>query len=619
MPKKEITILNISLIISIAFVFVLISLSGVFLVIDRAAAEEAYHGVTINGVDFGGESYAKIKESLATKVNDFYSQEITLELQQEEKKISPRDLGIFIDVDQTVEEVLKIKNEKSVLEKIEILFKGIEIEMRVSIDEETLYAYLENNFSFTEKETQNADIVVTKTGLEIVSSSDSQKIDRTQLFSELQKRAQNLNTQTLSVLINSEKPQISDEDAQVVLQSMQSKLREPLYLFNKDKEHKVEIEDLENWLSFKTEIKDGRLQLVPDINHYLAKDYLEKIFTENNQPAENARLSYDPQTKKAFLLSSGKPGFGFATADNILKIKEGWLDRNESKINLVAGSVEPDISQKTIEELEITHLVGAGSTDFSGSPPSRVYNVKVAASKFDGVVIKPQEEFSFNKTLGAVDARNGFINAMVILGNVIKPSMGGGTCQVSTTAFQAAVKTGFKITDRSGHSFALSYYGEPGFDATVYLPKPDFKFINNTSSNILIQTKVEGMVLTFEYYGQDDHRQVEIDGPYRVKSNPNGSFYTVLNQKVTIDGKVIESNKFTTFYEPRSAFKTEKELEEEAKKKEEEEKKKQEEAAAQQQPPAENPTPEPAPVNPDPVVPSESSIVPEASPPNPID
>ena len=121
---------------------------------------------------------------------------------------------------------------------------------------------------------------------------------------------------------------------------------------------------------------------------------------------------------------------------------------------------------------------------------------------------------------------------MVIKKDKTVPEYGGGLCQVSTTAFRAAINTGLEITRRTAHAFPVVYYDPQGFDATIYPPWPDLRFINNTPSYVLVQTKINDYDLIFEFYGTNDGRKIEIDGPLQYDIKEDGSMKAKLFQKV---------------------------------------------------------------------------------------
>lgn len=204
----------------------------------------------------------------------------------------------------------------------------------------------------------------------------------------------------------------------------------------------------------------------------------------------------------------------------------------QQKIALPYDSKKPDLNYGDVNSLGISSLIGEGTSNFKGSPKNRIYNIKVATERFNGVLIKPGAEFSFVEILGEVDGDHGYLPELVIRNNVTEPEFGGGICQVSTTAFRAAIYSGLKITARKNHAYPVSYYNPQGMDAAIYVPRPDLRFINNTPGNILIQTKIVGTVLTFYFYGTDDGRKTTIDGPTITEKQPDGAMKTSFTQHV---------------------------------------------------------------------------------------
>ena len=138
------------------------------------------------------------------------------------------------------------------------------------------------------------------------------------------------------------------------------------------------------------------------------------------------------------------------------------------------------------------------------------------------MVVAPGEEFSFNKNVGDVNAANGFIDALVIAGDRTAVGIGGGVCQVSTTAFRAAFWGGFPIVERWAHGYVVGWYGKPGMDASIFTPNVDFRFKNDTGHFILVKSswnEAKGTI-TFSIYGTKPDRTVEISDPVISNRQP---------------------------------------------------------------------------------------------------
>ena len=106
--------------------------------------------------------------------------------------------------------------------------------------------------------------------------------------------------------------------------------------------------------------------------------------------------------------------------------------------------------------------------------------------------------------------------------------MGGGVCQVSTTVFRAALEAGFPLLERHNHGYVVSWYGDPGFDATIYTPYVDFRFLNDTEAHLLIQPVVDSVagILTFRFYGTKPDREVLIsEAEYEDVKPPGDPIY----------------------------------------------------------------------------------------------
>ncbi len=231
------------------------------------------------------------------------------------------------------------------------------------------------------------------------------------------------------------------------------------------------------------------------------------------------------------------------------------LTAKKTSIPLEVEIILADVRSDNIDELGLNDILGEGRSDFAGSSSKRIHNIKTAASKFDNMLIAPGDTFSFVTNLGAVNGTTGYVKEFVIRDNKTVPEYGGGVCQVSTTIFRGAVHTGMKISERRNHSYAVKYYAPMGFDATIYLPAPDMKFVNNTDHYILLDTWMEGTELVFRYYGTDDGRTTEMNGPVVTYRGNDGSAKTYFTQTVKDkDGNVVIDDTFYSNYKSPKAY-----------------------------------------------------------------
>jgi vancomycin resistance protein YoaR len=217
----------------------------------------------------------------------------------------------------------------------------------------------------------------------------------------------------------------------------------------------------------------------------------------------------------------------------------------------------------------IDRRMSSYKTYYSGTA-DRITNLQLGVAALDGTLVPPGGTFSLNDAIGERTVERGFRVAPVIIGNEYSEEVGGGTSQVATTAFNAAWEAGLRITERHPHSLYISRY-QLGRDATVYWPSLDLKFVNDTSSWVLVRGFAESDGISVAIYGGETRRidssatPLVVTGPVPVKrvndpELPKGkqaveeegaapSRTTATREIYAADGKLIRSETWSTSYE----------------------------------------------------------------------
>ncbi len=274
---------------------------------------------------------------------------------------------------------------------------------------------------------------------------------------------------------------------------------------------KIELidKDLINFLALPSGIDQEKLNI-----------FINDLKKQIDRPSSDASLAYDKETLKVTEFTPDKNGLEVDSVA-LKKIVENFLSAAEnntetdSSFALPMKNTPATTSLEKTNDLGIKEVIGFGESWYDHSIPNRVYNVDIATSHITNQIVKPGEEFSFNKGIGEVSDRTGYRNAYIIEGGQTKLAPGGGVCQVSSTLFRSLLNAGVKITRRLPHAYRVSYYeigNEPGFDATVYSGETDLRFINDTPAHVLIscQSNSEELYMFCKLYGTSDGRSTEI-------------------------------------------------------------------------------------------------------------
>jgi vancomycin resistance protein YoaR len=264
-------------------------------------------------------------------------------------------------------------------------------------------------------------------------------------------------------------------------------------------------------------VEGGALHAVLDEAALAA--YLEGLAPALAVEPTDARFHFEDLSGRLVPIAPSADGRELDVAASAARIAQEAAAGNRY-VSLVVQAVPPRYPDTaTAADLGITGLIGEGESYFIGSPTGRDHNIRLAAGRFDGIMVGPGETFSFNHYLGEVTAEAGYDESYITAGEQLQMGIGGGICQVSTTAFRAAFWGGYPIVERWYHYQRVGYYelrgGGVGMDATVYSPQVDLKFTNDRQAPLLIETEIEDRAhrLVFRLYSAYDGRRVEMEGP----------------------------------------------------------------------------------------------------------
>ena len=214
-----------------------------------------------------------------------------------------------------------------------------------------------------------------------------------------------------------------------------------------------------------------------------------------------------------------------------------------SQILVDMQSVEASI---TAEDLKSHYaLLAEFSTSFKGSTlgrKNRVNNMALAASRINGIIVEPGEEFSMNKTILDRTKENGYYLAPAIRNGTYEKEYGGGVCQVSSTLFNAVMMADLTVTERHHHSWPMTYV-PIGRDATIATGYKDFKFVNSTKGDLVIFAHLDkkAKTITVRLYGQrsTDFDHIKIVSK-RTGSLPAKGTKVLLDESLSAGSRVEE-------------------------------------------------------------------------------
>lgn len=429
---------------------------------------------------------------------------------------------VIWETEKTLQEIKKTQEGNKLgdlMNKINILREGNNYQLQYSWDRKQHLDILASSFEEELTEKKEANFEFRGSDLEIIPEQIGQAFNYDLALEETAKQISNLDIQDIDLQIIEDKPQftadILEQDKDDILAL---KTKGPIKLIHQNNYWNIANVTWLEWLTLKFEDDVQRVGFSAEaIEDYINSGIIGEVI---NVEVRNAKFNVEDGRVTEFV--SSRPGKK-ANMAKLINDFENILDTDDlMEIVIEVETVEPETSVGDVNDFGIVELLGTGESNFAGSPPNRVHNIYVGADTLNGTLIEPGQEFSLIKALGNIDGESGYKQELVIKGDKTIPEYGGGLCQIGTTFFRGALATGLPITERRNHSYRVSYYEPAGTDATIYSPWPDFKFKNDTEHHVLIQTRIEGVDIYFDFWGTSDGRVASTSDPiiYNIVAPP---------------------------------------------------------------------------------------------------
>jgi len=259
---------------------------------------------------------------------------------------------------------------------------------------------------------------------------------------------------------------------------------------------------------------------------------IESIYNEIHKDAKDAYYTTNP-----FVVYPDENGLDFSIS---LDEAKQLLTTGQEEYTIPLKVLYPNITTNMIGTEAFPDLLASFSTKYTASNRDRTTNLRLASNKINGTVILPGETFSYNTVVGERTIAAGYKEAAVYQNGQVVNGLGGGICQISTTLYNAALFANLEIVERRNHQFVPSYVGA-GRDATVVYGSQDFKFKNNRSYAIKIESSVEGGIAHVNIYGLREDNEYDVSISAQITSRTANYLKSVTYKTLSLNGQVVSS------------------------------------------------------------------------------
>lgn len=499
-------------------------------------------GISVAGLALGGLTVEEARSALENQYT--YADEAIFTFRDADRfwQMSAAELGVRFDVDETVNLAYLVGHSpdsmRNIAQQSSAWFSGQSIPPVVTYDQSIAQAFFAEIASEIDRPSKNASLQINGTSVSNSYGQTGRTLNTQATLAAFNNAILALDSgQEIPLVVNETPPVIWNVDD--ASNRIRAALSAPISLTATDiyggqlGPWTVSIDQIASLLSVTLKDNgDGTQSYDVTIEMDIFAPFLETLAPGLITPAIDGRFHFDAGNRQLVLVQPSTSGRVLNVPATIQRMEEAVFAPDSRIVPMSFDYTLPRYhNQISAAELGITELVGESTTYFTTSTQNRRTNIAVGASKLDGIIIAPGEEFSFNYYLGEIEEANGFVEGKVIFGGRTVAGIGGGICQVTTTIFRAAFQGGFAITERNSHGYRVGFYelngGSPGLDAAIWQPERDFRFQNNTPYHILIESAIypQQDAIQFRIYSTR-YWQTEIEEPIikDIVSAPGNKF-----------------------------------------------------------------------------------------------
>lgn len=444
--KRRLAAIIISAFIALFFIFILFS----FMLNNTTV----HHGVKIDGKNVGGYT----KNELSRYLADYYQQNfsnITLTIKSPSftRNISLSDLGIKIDIEDMVQKAFAMGRTGNLFQRLyeglRLIISPVTIELSVDVSSDAFTNYIDRICNDVYREVTPPNLIILEDKVILCTGVSGQEADREKLEKDIIKAIKAMKPAEIDITIKEKLPPSLDFDT-----TFNTLNKEPVDAqFIKTSRTTYEIKPHEMGRRID---RDKLMEILNYVENRQTQEYEEIIL-----PVEfiNPQLTDEELKSRLF-------------RDTLASYRTYFRTDTENNIN-------------------------------------RSINIELAAKSIDGTILLPGEEFSFNKIVGPRTPQKGYKTAHIFVEGQIRDGTGGGVCQVSTTLYNAVLRSNLEVLERHNHMFTVGYV-PLGLDAAVSYGYADLVFRNNTGNPMIIKAKVSNNTLDIRIVSTNDYPGLKV-------------------------------------------------------------------------------------------------------------
>jgi vancomycin resistance protein YoaR len=482
-------------------------------------------GVQVGGVSVAGLDRTAAVARLQAQLPPIPSGMVTVVVAGTEVAVPYADIGLAYDLDAMLDAAFGIGRDGNALTDglahVRALAHAASLPLLTRADDAAVNQVVGQLAARFRHAPTSADVSWTAAGgFELTPATDGSRLDRVSLRSDLVAAAsrRDLGPLTINVPTIPVAPAVATAEAQAAMTVARWMADTPLQMLAGDERLTIPANELAATITFE---RTGDAAYGPVVGEAALTSLLERYAAKLERKPTDAGFTWN-----AGGISGVVPGVTGRALDvpaSVSSVMRALQQRAGGALGAVPSlavmttqpALTTEAAQAAAPKMRLlstwTTFYVPGEGNFWGA------NISIPAWDLDKLVLGPGEWFNFWDDIGPITTARGYGYGGAIIGgkSVKNGALAGGICSTSTTLFNAAMRAGLEIGDKTNHYYYISRY-PTGLDATVFQTdtyEVNMTFRNDTANPIVIRSYTGYGFVRFDIWGVSDGRTVALSAP----------------------------------------------------------------------------------------------------------
>jgi vancomycin resistance protein YoaR len=477
------------------------------------AGDDVPRGVTVAGVDIGGQSREDAEQTLRDSIGPRLSQQVRVKAGDVETTVDPRKAGLTIDWQATLDRAGD--QPLNPFSRLASFFSTEEVGYATTTDNTALTAAVEALRGNIDREPAEGGVkfegvkpvaVEPKDGLALDPAGARQAlIDKWATGERIDLPVDETPVKTSSEAVR----KAIDEIATPAVSG-------PVVVHGEGKDARLQPPAIARALHFKP---DGKGGLTPTIDQKKVVGAVGPQLKSTEIEGKDAEIVF---TSGAPSVKPSVDGKGVDWQKSLSPLLDTLKKTDGRELTASYKHKPAKVTTAAANKLGIKEVIGEFTT--GGFAPESGVNIRTVAAEVDGAIVKPGDTFSLNGYTGPRTAAQGYVEAGVIKDGAPSREVGGGISQFATTLYNAAYFAAMTDAGHKEHSYYISRY-PAAREATVFQNHDgssviDLAFKNESPTGVAIQAIWTPSSITVKIWGTKHYEVESVTGGRSDFTNP---------------------------------------------------------------------------------------------------